>query len=288
MSLPPTPTWLITGCSSGLGLSLAQTVLSRGHNVIASSRNPSKTPEAVKSITSHANGRWIALDVTASPVELASKAKEAESLFGGRIDVLVNNAGYSILGALEDIPPEAARAQMDTNFFGPLALTNVVLPGMRARGTGVIVNVSSVAGQCPLPSSGLYAASKFALEAISESFAAEVAPFGVKVLIVEPGAFRTQFLASTNANFVESSEAYKEGPVGVTVGKYRSMDGKQGGDPEKACRYIVEAVMGEGEFAGGKEVQRLMLGADCRARVKAKVESLQRDMETCAVLQTDV
>ena len=284
MALPSTPTWLVTGCSSGLGLVLAQVALRAGHNVIATSRNPSKTHDVVKSITSHSNGRWIPLDVTSS--DLTSVVSEATSLFG-RIDVLVNNAGYSVLGALEDISDAAARAQFDTNVFGPLALTRAILPGLRAQGGGVIVNVSSIAGLSPMASSGLYAASKHALEAISESLASETAAFGIKVLIIEPGAFRTNFLQGSNAKFEDVSQAYKGGLAEAVLEKYRGADGKQGGDPEKACRYIFDAVVGQGDFKG-KEVTRVMLGKDCHGRVREKVEKIRRDLETCENFETDL
>jgi len=143
-------TWLITGCSSGFGFSLAYRALQAGHHVVASSRNPSKTPELVQQIEK-AGGKWVALDVTFSPEQLQKIVNEYQ------IDVLVNNAGYSVLGAVEDISDAQAHSQMETNFFGPLKLTQAVLPGMRERRKGTIVNISSIAGLDGLPTCGLYA-----------------------------------------------------------------------------------------------------------------------------------
>ncbi|KAL9620241.1 MAG: hypothetical protein Q9160_005250 [Pyrenula sp. 1 TL-2023] len=294
----PKLTWLITGCSSGIGIvvrnkfswprsltsfsgfALALSALKAGHNVIASSRNPSKSPAQVKEIESQPNGRWISLDITAA--DLSSTLSEAERHFGG-IDILVNNAGYALMGALEDIPESQARAQMDTNFFGPLRLMQAALPGMRARGLAgrqsTIVNLSSVGGLNAVPTAGLYAASKHALEAISESLSKEVAAFGIRILIVEPGAIRTQFLTSTNVNFTEPSTPYQSGVAGQTLETYKSMDGKQGGSPEKAAQAIFDVVMGSGRAQGKRKVLRLLQGKDCHQRVRAKVQNVIDDLE---------
>lgn len=187
------------------------------------------------------------------------------------------------MGALEDIPESQARVQMDTNFFGPLRLMQAVLPGMRARSLvgrpSTIVNLSSVAGLNAVPTAGLYAASKHALEAISESLSKEVAAFGIRVLIVEPGAIRTQFLTSTNVNFTEPSTPYQSGVAGQTLETYKNMDGKQGGSPEKAAQAIFDVVMGTGRAQGKRKVLRLLQGKDCHQRVRAKVQNVIDDLE---------
>ncbi len=180
------PVWFITGSSAGLGLALTRHAIAQGHTVIASSRNPSRTPELVLEIEK-SGGKWIALDSTQSEEEIGKIMGEAESIFG-RIDILVNNAGVSVLGALEDIPEADTVYQMRVNFFGPLRIMQAVLPGMRRRRSGVIINVSSAQGVAPGLACGPYAASKAALEAVSESCSQEVAQFGIRVLIIVPGA----------------------------------------------------------------------------------------------------
>ena len=158
-----TPTWLITGCSSGFGYEIALAALRAGHNVIATSRNPSKTSDAVSAVTSEPNGKWLALDVTAPQESINKTIAEAEFLFGA-IDILVNNAGYSVIGPAEEIPEDVARKQYETNYWGPLKTIRAVLPSMRKRKSGTIVNVSSVAGMTALPTAAFYAGSKWALE----------------------------------------------------------------------------------------------------------------------------
>lgn len=157
------PTWLITGCSAGLGSSLARHVLAQAHNVIATSRNPSKNPELVSAITSKPNGRWITLDVTAPEEVIHETIVKASALFGG-IDVLVNNAARSLLGAMEDIPEAEWKGVFESNYWGPVKLIKAVLPEMRRRKSGTIVNVSSIAGLTALPTASAYSGSKWALE----------------------------------------------------------------------------------------------------------------------------
>lgn len=159
-------TWLITGSSNGLGLALTRYVLSTGDNVIATSRNPAKTPELVKEVKSHPNGEWIPFDNTWSQDKIQQVVDSAETLFPGGIDVLVNNGAYSLLGAVEDVPEEQAKAQFETNFWGPIRICNTILPLMRQRGRGTIVNVSSLLGLTTWPAMGFYSATKFALESM--------------------------------------------------------------------------------------------------------------------------
>ena len=163
-------TWLITGCSSGIGLSLARYVLSQGHNVVATSRSPSKVLDLVAEIERNGRGKFIALDPNAPLHEIQTSLEPVWSAFpGGGIDVLVNNAAYPVLGAVEDIPEEHAKAMFETNFFGVLRVIKAVLPSMRQRGSGTIVNISSLVGMSVFPAVGIYGASKYAIEGWSRT-----------------------------------------------------------------------------------------------------------------------
>ncbi|KAL1623028.1 hypothetical protein SLS56_008439 [Neofusicoccum ribis] len=294
-------TFLITGASSGFGLSLSLHALRNGHNVVATvrTRTGGRHASAVQAIE-ELGGKCVELDVS----DLAAiPAVVASVLDGGRgkIDVLVNNAGYSLLGAVEDMTIEETKAQMETNFFGPLRLIQAVVPHMRARRSGTIVNVSSVAGLFALPSCGLYSASKFALEGkcrcpsalprtcLSESLAKELSPFNIDVLIVEPGAFRTNFLASGVHTEKPLSEAYADASSPLTQTLNRLADYQaQGppGDTDKGARVIYEVAVGNasgekngeaGELKG--KLLRLLLGKDAVKRMEAKIGSLQADLE---------
>ena len=186
-----TPTWFITGASSGFGMAFARYALDRGYNVVATARSVRK----LDALAAQAPDRILVhkLDVTV-PGDAEQAVTAAVRRFG-RIDVVINNAGYGIIGAVEETPDAEFRAQMETNFFGALAVIRAALPQLRRQGSGAIVNISSLGGQLSFGGFGAYSASKFALEGMSESLAHEVAPFGIRVLIVEPGAFRTSFAA---------------------------------------------------------------------------------------------
>lgn len=274
------PVWLITGCSSGFGFALARYVARRGHKVIATSRNPAKSPEQVSEIEA-LGGKWQPLDVTSTNLE--TEVEAAESVHG-RIDVLVNNAGYSVLGAVEDVSDQDAAAQMEANFMGPFRLMKGVLPGMRARKSGTILNISSAQGLCPSPVCGIYAASKGALENLSESLAVEVEPFGIRVLIVEPGAFRTSFSSSENAGYImpTGDYAHESHPVAKRFAQLKAFDGTARGDPEAGASVMFEAVTGEGEAGAiihkGKFL-RLIIGPDCWQRADGKVAELRRTVD---------
>jgi len=185
-------TWLVTGCSTGFGRVLAELLLERGENVIATARKPETLDDLVKVHGEKALA--VRLDVT-SPGDIAGALAAGRERFG-RIDALVNNAGYGHLGSVEEAPLEDARAMMETNFFGPLMLIKAVLPEMIARRSGQIVNIGSVAGQVGFPVLGYYCASKFAVSGLSESLGAELEPLGIKVTVVDLGPFETQFAAS--------------------------------------------------------------------------------------------
>ncbi|RWA13470.1 hypothetical protein EKO27_g1639 [Xylaria grammica] len=266
----PTPIWLITGASNGLGLALTLRVLRAGHHAIASVRSKTRSADAVQKIE-QAGGSVIEMDMTESQESIANKVGPIS-----RIDYLVNNAGYSILAACEVISEKEATLQLNTNFFGPLYTIQAALPVMRSQGFGTIVNVSSVAAQDPLASCSLYSASKAALEAASESLAKEVARHGIRVLIVEPGNFRTNFasaLADASPD-PDSIPPYYDDPVGQIVRKFIGTHGKQIGNPEEGVERIFEAVTGEGGKAGhlAGNVARLVLGSDAWGRMKRKAE----------------
>jgi len=259
-------TCFITGASSGFGLAFAEYALSRGHNVVATARDPStltalvgKTPERV---LAHA------LDVTREGD--AARAVTAAVAHFGRIDVLINNAGYGIVGALEETPDNELRALMETNFFGAMAVTRAALPVLRAQRGGAIVNISSMGGQMSFAGFSAYSASKFALEGASEALAQEVAGFGIKVVIVEPGSFRTNLLGAS-LRHMPVIDDYQQA-VGGTRSYTRSEDGAQAGDPAKAAAAIERALRAE------KTPLRLQLGADAIDAVRAHAETLLADL----------
>ncbi|KAL4784469.1 hypothetical protein BJX76DRAFT_367664 [Aspergillus varians] len=269
--------WFITGASSGFGLDLSLLALEAGHKVIGTVRSASKSSSAVAAIKAK-GGEILELDVRDADA-VTKVAQKAIAIYGG-VDVVVNNAGYSLLGAVEDMKDEEVKLQMETNFFGPLRVIRAFLPTLRARANSTIVNVSSIAGLDALPSCGLYSASKFALEGLSEALAREVAPFDISVLIVEPGAFRTNFLSAVQKTETPLSEPYKGGPVDIVLGKFEAAQGKQMGDPGKAVKRVLEVVSGTGEAGGLKgKVLRLPLGPDCVQRIEKKLGSLQNDLD---------
>lgn len=272
----PSKTWFITGASSGFGLAFARHALERGDRVVATARNPAKlaalgalAPERVLVHT---------LDVT-RPEDATLAAAAAIERFG-RIDVLVNNAGYGIVGAVEETPEAELRAQMETNFFGAVAVTRAVLAHMRARRAGAIVNISSLGGQLSFGGFGAYSASKFALEGLSEALAQEVAPFGIKVMIVEPGAFRTDFAAADALKHMPVMDAYRD-VVGATRDFAHGMDGTQAGDPAKAARAVAAAL------DAPHTPLRLQLGADAVSAVRAHAEQLLADLSKWEAVALD-
>lgn len=258
--------WFITGASSGFGEAFARHALSQGHRVVATARDTSK----LAGIAALAPDRVLVakLDVTQSS-DAVDAVKAALKAFG-RIDVLINNAGYGIVGALEETPEAELRAQMETNFFGAVAVTQAVLPTLRSQGSGAIVNISSMGGQMSFGGFSAYSASKFALEGMSEALADEMKPFGIKVLIVEPGAFRTTFAGAAMRHMPEL-DAYKD-VVGGTRAFAHSMDGTQAGDPMKAAAAIETAL------AASDTPLRLQLGRDSVDAVRAHAEALLKSM----------
>ena len=258
-------TWLITGCSSGFGRDIAAAALARGDNVIATARRP----ETVTGLQPADRVLTLPLDVT-NQDQIAGAVSAALDRFGS-IDVLVNNAGIGSVGAVEMIEPDHLRTVMETMFFGAVALTQAVLPHMRANGRGAIVQISSQGGQVAPPGFGAYCAAKFALEAISEALAAEVRPLGIKVLIVEPGAFRTALLSGTMHRSPEI-DAYADTANATRAGA-EAADGTQPGDPRKAAAAIVDAVDSD------DAPLHLALGADAAEAIRAAQDARRADLD---------
>src|SRR5450432_692531 len=199
-----TPVWFITGCSTGLGRALADRVLQKGLRVVVTARDPARIRDLASTYPN--TSLALALDV-ANAGQRADAVAQAEKIFG-RIDVLVNNAGYGYLAAVEEGEDDEVRAMFETNFFGLVALTNDVLPGMRSRGRGHIINISSVGGLIGNPSSGYYNATKFAVEGLSEALSKEVEPLGIRVTVIEPGPFRTDWAGRSLKQPRTQIEAY--------------------------------------------------------------------------------
>src|SRR3984957_17206723 len=237
MSQDNTPVWLITGCSVGFGRELVRQVLDRGWRAVATARNPEQVQAVIAGHQDHALA--LPLDVTDKDA-VARAVQAAEDKFG-RIDVLVNNAGYGYLAAIEEGEDDEVRALFETNVFGLIAVTKAVLPGMRARKKGHIVNFSSIGGLVSFPTTGYYHATKYAVEGLSESLAQEVSPLGIKVLIVEPGPFRTDWAGRSIKQSKTRLSDYEQ-----TAGKRRAeteaRSGKQAGDPVRGAEAIIKAV----------------------------------------------
>ncbi|MCW2244288.1 oxidoreductase [Azospirillum canadense] len=264
-----TPVWFITGCSTGFGRELARLVLERGWRVVATARNP----DTLKDLVAGHDGRGLAvrLDVT-DQGQVDGAVRAAEQAFG-RIDVLVNNAGYGYLSAVEEGEDAEIRAMFDTNVFGLAAVTRAVLPGMRARRTGCIVNISSQGGMIGFPGSGYYAATKFAVEGLSESLSKEVGPLGLRVLIVEPGPFRTDWAGRSlkqSATFIDDYDA----TAGSRRKQISGYSGKQPGDPVRAAEAIIKAVQSD------KPPLRLVLGRMAFEGVTGKLKTTLEEIES--------
>jgi NAD(P)-dependent dehydrogenase (short-subunit alcohol dehydrogenase family) len=230
-------TWLITGCSSGLGRALAEAVIGAGHNAVVTARTV--TSVADLSDTSPERVLAVALDVT-KPEQVASAVQQAEQRFGG-VDVLVNNAGYGYRAAVEEGDDADIRTLFETHFFGAVAMIKAVLPGMRGRRSGAVVNVSSIGAQLAAVGSGYYAAAKAAIEGLSGALRGELAPLGISVTVVEPGAFRTDFAGRSLAQSATVIDDYAA-TAGQRRKEHDTMHGNQPGDPAKAGAAIMAAV----------------------------------------------
>ena len=272
--------WLVTGAGRGMGVDIAQAALEAGHAVVATGRNPERASAA---LGAHDELLTVALDVT-DPASAQAAVDAALDRFS-RIDVLVNNAGNFYAGFFEEITPEDFRAQVETNLFGPLNVTRAVLPVMRAQRSGLVVTMSSTAGLIGQEFTSAYAASKFAVEGWMESLTPEVAPFGVRTMVVEPGFFRTDLLTPESTSYAEPSiEDYAE-RTRQTVAAWNSMNGLQGGDPAKLATALVQ-------LAGSQEPPvRWVAGADAVAGVEQNAKDLlaqvdaQRDLSASLAIE---
>ncbi len=244
-------TWLITGCSAGLGKSLAKAALKKGDRVVVTARKAETLSEFAEEFPETA--LVLALDVTDEKA-VTDTVKKAKEKFGS-IDVLVNNAGYGYRAAVEEGSVADTQKLFDTNFWGPVALIKAVLPDMREKRNGVIINVSSIAALQTAPGSGYYAATKCALEGLSGGLRAEVEPLGIKVIVVEPGAFRTDFAGRSLTQSEKVIKDYEQTAGARRIGKDTS-HGTQPGDPDKAAELMIMA-------AETKDAPfRLLLGTD--------------------------
>lgn len=258
--------WLITGCSTGFGRELALAALAAGDRVMATARQPHRLADLVEAGGERV--RTAPLDVT-DQAQVSAAVDRTLAEFG-RIDVVVNNAGHGSVGAVEELDLADLRALMDVMFFGAVAVTKAVLPHLRARGGGAIVQLSSMGGQLSMPGFGAYCATKFALEGLSEALAAEVAPFGIRVLIVEPGSFRTEF-GGRGMHRSRTIDAYAVS-TGPTRAAVDAMNGTQPGDPRKAARAILEVL------ASPDPPLRLALGDDAVDHLSAHHAQLHTDL----------
>ena len=272
------PVWFITGCSTGFGRELSVILLKRGYRVVVTARDKAKVEDIVAGhevediVAGHdKNGLALALDVDKQD-QIAAAVKATEARFG-RIDVLVNNAGYGYLAAIEEGDDADVRAMFDTNFFGLAAMTRAVLPIMRAQKSGAIVNISSIGGFVGFPGSGYYAATKFAVEGLSEALSKEVAPFGIKVIIVEPGPFRTDWAGRSLKIPKKPVDAYAETAIGRRR-QIQSNSGNQAGDPVRASEAIITAVEQE------HPPLRLPLGAFAYEAMGAEIEAVRKEHDS--------
>ncbi|GLA09406.1 hypothetical protein AnigIFM60653_011727 [Aspergillus niger] len=268
--------WLITGASSGFGALLAEKALQAGFHVIGTARNTAKAAEDYPQIAAH-GGKWLQLDVSSKATKEQVEAAIKDN--GGRIDVVINNAGYGLIGGIEDISEDELDTQFQTNVYGVVRVIKAVLPFMRAQRSGTIINLSSIAGFVAGPSSAAYSMSKFAVEALSESLSAELSPFNIRVLLVEPGAFRTNFIGSHRLPTAGLTKDYEGTPLGTTLVFFDSFAGKQPGDPQKAVQRIFDVIRVQGAGEGKGHLLRLPLGTDCFPRMVAKLDAVRQNLE---------
>jgi len=261
------PVWLITGCSTGIGRDLAKHVLERGYRTVVTARNPAE----VADLAACGEALVLKLDVT-DQGQVDAAVKAAEEKFG-RIDVLVNNAGIGYFAAVEESERKEIHKMFDVNVFGLCRMIDAVLPGMRQRRSGFIINVSSIGGLMAFPALGYYHATKFAIEGLSEALWQEVEPLGVRVMIVEPSGFRTDWAGRSAAESRVQIEDYAA-TAGARRNLVRANSGKQRGDPVRAARAIVDAV------ESAAPPHRLLLGNNAYDGAMAKLEQLRGEFLT--------
>ena len=260
-------TWLVTGASRGFGRALSDAVLARGERLVATARGRDFTESFARE---HPDALAVPLDVT-DPAQARAAVEHAVERFGG-IDVVVNNAGYGHFGAVEELSDDELRQQFEVNLFGVVNVTRAALPVLRRQRSGHLVQMSSLNGIEGMVGGAYYCASKFAVEGLSESLAAEVAHFGIKVTIVEPGPHRTSFASAESARVAEPIDDYAES-VGQARKAFAEMDGTQPGDPARAALAIVEAVDAD------EPPLRLPLGQVALDNIRAKLTGQLQELE---------
>jgi len=268
--------WIVTGCSSGIGRAIAEHVLASGEAVAVTARDPKAVADIVAAYPERAAA--VRLDV-ADPDQVTAAIAETQARFGG-IDVLVNNAGYGYVSSIEEGDEAAVKAMYEVNLFGAIRMMQAVLPDMRARRTGHIIQISSLAGRISNPVTGYYSSSKFALEAVSEALSREVEALGVRVCSIAAGMFRTDF----SGRSLKAGEArigdYDEG-AHARMALVRSVDGKQPGDPRKLARLV----MAVADMADPP--RQLIAGPDALAAVTARMDEIRQAMDAHRALTID-
>ncbi|WP_157215495.1 oxidoreductase [Flavisphingomonas formosensis] len=259
--------WIVTGCSTGIGRAIAEHIVALGDNVAVTARKPADVADIV---AGRDNAIALALDV-ADPEQVKAAVEAARARFG-RIDVLVNNAGYGYVASIEEGDEAEVKAMFDVNLFGAIRMAKAVLPEMRARRSGHIINISSLAGRIANPATGYYSMSKHALEAMGQALAREVAELGVRVTSIAAGMFRTDFSGRSLKNGEEGIADYKDG-VHARMALVRWVDGRQQGDPAK----LAEAVVAVADMAA-PPIQ-LILGPDAFAAIEARMAETRASME---------
>jgi len=256
------PVWFITGCSTGFGLELARQAIERGYRTVMTARDPTK----LEGYGATDNVLVLELDVT-QPDQVAAALKAAEARFGG-VDVLVNNAGIGYFAAIEEGEEAEVRKMFEVNVFGLTRMTQAVLPGMRQRRSGCIVNVASLGGLRGMPALGQYCATKFAVEGLSEALRQEVEPLGIRVMVVEPSGFRTDWAGRSAHESAHQIDDYMASAGNVRI-QVRDSSGKQPGDPVRAAKAILSAV------ASGNPPHHLLLGNNAFDGAMAKLDELR-------------
>lgn len=251
-------TWLITGVSRGLGLAIARAALGRGDVVYGTTRGNAPDLPGL---------RVVKLDVS-QPSAIEAAVREI-----GAVDVLVNNAGFGLLGAVEDVTDDELMHVYDVNVFGTIRMTRAVLPLMRDADGGHVINVTSIAGRAPGVGSGVYASAKAAVEGFSAALAQEVAPLGIKVTAVAPGAFRTEFLSEQSIRYSKQPDDAYATTVSKALAAMASMNGKQLGDPDRAAQAFLKLV------DAPTAPVHLLLGSDAASRARAKLEAVSREID---------
>ncbi len=260
-------TWIITGCSTGIGRAIAEHVLSIGDAVAVTARDPAK----VLNIAAAFPDRAIALPLDVTATSSIDKAVAATIDRFGKIDILVNNAGYGYVASIEEGDEAEVKAMFETNFFGALRMMKAVLPGMRKRRSGRIIQISSLAGRIANPATGYYSSSKFALEAVSEALAREVSGLNIKVCSIAPGMFRSDF-SGRSLKMGDSGTSDYEDSVGARMKLVKSADGKQQGDPRKLAELVVSVA------DMPNPPPQILAGPDAYAAVEARMAAVRQAM----------